>query len=268
MSFDTFANGGGSTLGDIVAGTSHGVTQSGMAGVMNIGEDRNWTSHPLAQANTYGYGRLAWDPDLASERITEEWVKMTFGHDPEVVETVSSMLLDSWRIYENYTSPLGVGFMCGSSISHRNHYDPDPEKRQEKYHHADKTGVGYDRTQATGSGFTAQYHPPAARVFESAETCPDELLLFFHHVPYTHRLHSGKTVIQHIYDSHHDGVEQAKKLRDDWRKLQGKIDPERYSEVLKRLDGQIEHATLWRDTIHRYFRAISEIPDAWRERPK
>jgi len=257
LEFDTRAEGPGSTLDKVVDGSLHGYAHSGMAGVANIGSDRNWTGHHLAQANMYGYGRLAWDPDISSETITDEWVRMTFGHDPEVVDTISRMLLDSWRTYENYTSPLGVGFMCNRG----SHYDPDPAGRQAKYHHADEEGVGYDRTQATGSGYTAQYHAPVARMFESLETCPDELLLFFHHVPYTHRLKSGKTVIQHIYDSHFDGVAQARGFRAAWKSLEGKIDYERYVHVLDRLDQQIEHATLWRDTINDYFLELSGIAD-------
>lgn len=261
LGFDTHAARAGSTVDRIVDGSLHGYAHSGMAGVANIGDDRNWTGHHLAQANTYGYGRLAWNPTLSSEEITGEWVKMTFGHDPEVVDTISDMLLGSWRTYELYTSPLGTGFMCGSKIKSRHHYDPDPAGRRSKYHHADKRGVGYDRTQVTGTGYTGQYHPPVARKFESVETCPDDLLLFFHHVPYTHRLHSGKTVIQHIYDSHYDGVNRAKGYREAWKSLEGKIDDARFAHVLNRFDAQIDHAILWRDTINKYFFEMSGIPD-------
>ena len=259
--FDTQAKGASSTLDKVVDGSLHGYKHSGIAGVANIGSDRNWTGHHLAQANTYGYGRLAWNPGLSSEEITDEWVKMTYGSDPKVVDTISKMLLDSFQIYEDYTSPLGVGFMCGSKKPHRHHYDPDPAGRQKKYHHADKQGVGYDRTKATGSGYTMQYHKVAADIFESLETCPDELLLFFHHVPYRHRLHSGKTVIQHIYDTHNDGAKRAEGLRKSWKSLKGKIDKERFAHVLGRLNKQIDHAYLWRDTINGYFEEMSGIPN-------
>lgn len=260
LEFDTHAKGEGTTLARIVDGSAFDYKYSGIAGVSNIGADRNWTRHPLAQANLYGFGRLAWNPDLSSEEITEEWVRMTFGNDPQVVETLSRMLLSSWRIYENYTSPLGVGFLCGSEDPHLHHYDPDPAGRQKNYHHADEKGVGYDRTKATGSGYTEQYPPPAAALFESLETCPDELLLFFHHVPYSHKLNSGKTVIRHIYDTHIDGVEQARGLKKDWESLRDSIDAERHRLVSEKLEEQIEHAILWRDTINRYFEEVSGIP--------
>jgi alpha-glucuronidase len=166
------------------------------------------------------------------------------------------MLLDSWSIYENYTSPLGVGFVCRSS----NHSEPAPDSR-EAFHHADRAGVGYDRTAATGSGYTSQYCEPVRKIYESLSTCPDNLLLFFHHVPYTYKLHSGETVIQHIYNSHYEGVKQAEGLRDAWMTLHGKIDEERYQHVLDRFDQQIEHAQKWRDSINSYFFQQSGIPD-------
>jgi alpha-glucuronidase len=181
---------------------------------------------------------------------------MTFSHDKEVVDTISAMLLDSYQIFENYTSPLSVGFMCDFR-----HYDPAPVMRQKNYHHADKYGVGFDRSKATGSGYTSQYHEPVTTVFESVETCPEELLLFFHHVPYTHRLSSGKTVIQHIYDTHNEGVRQVEGLRISWQSLKGKLDKERYEHVLKRLNKHVIHACLWRDSINRYFKKISGIED-------
>ncbi|MBA7684326.1 Xylan alpha-(1-_2)-glucuronosidase [subsurface metagenome] len=121
LDFDTYAKGPGSTVKKILSGSLFGYKHSGITGVANIGDDRNWTSHHLGQANTYGFGRLVWNPDLSAEQITNEWVKMTFGHAPVVVKTISKMLLDSWRIYENYTSPLGVGFMCETGP----HYNPD-----------------------------------------------------------------------------------------------------------------------------------------------
>jgi len=255
LEFDTRAKGEGSTLARIVDGSVFDYKYSGMAGVSNIGADRNWTGHPLAQANLYGFGRLAWDPDLTADEIAEEWIRMTYGNDPEVLEVLSEMLLSSWRVYEDYTSPLGVGFMCAG-----NHYDPDPAHRQKNYHHADEEGVGYDRTQATGSGYTQQYQPPVAAMFESLETCPDEHLLFFHHVPYTHRLKSGKSVIRHIYDSHVEGVGSVREFKKVWMSLSAKIDADRHSLVSEKLDEQIDHAIVWRDAINVYFAEISGIP--------
>lgn len=261
VDFDTYAAGEGSTVARTVSGELFNRPLGGFAGVANIGNDENWTGHLLAQANFYGYGRLAWKPTLTSEEITDEWVRITFGHDPQVVETISRMLLESWSIYENYTAPLGVGWM----VNPGHHYGPNVDgyeySRWGTYHFADCHGIGVDRTVKTGTGYTAQYHEPHASRYESLEECPDELLLFFHHVPYTHVLHSGKTVIQHIYDTHFEGVEQAAELVERWRSLEGKIDAERYESVLERLLEQAEHAKEWRDVINTYFYRKSGIAD-------
>lgn len=246
--FDTKAFGTGPKVSDVVDGTAYDYSHSGVAGVMNFGDDRDWTRHQLAAANTHGYARLAWNPDLAAADVATEWVRMTYGPDPRVVREVSTMLLSSWRTYEKYTSPLGCGFM----ITNPDHLYPDPAGNA-PWHQPTQTHVGFDRTAATGINFTGLYHPPVAAMYESLETCPDELLLFIHRVPYTYRLHSGKTVIQHIYDSHFEGLDEAGRLRSDWRSLRGRIDDERYADTLERLDLQFAHATLWRDTLVAYF---------------
>lgn len=261
ISFDTHASGEGSTVARVVDGSINGRPYGGFAAVSNIGDDTKWTGHLLAQANFYGYGRLAWNPELSSEQITEEWVRLTFGSDKAVMETISRMLLDSRIIYENYTSPLGIGWM----VNPGHHYGPNVDgyeySKWGTYHFADLLGIGVDRTVSTGTGYTGQYHDiPAAR-YESLQTCPDELLLFFHHVPYTHKLHSGKTVIQHIYDSHFEGVEQAEELMQSWASLRGKVDETRFTHVLSRLEDQVQHATEWRDMINTYFNRKSGIPD-------
>jgi alpha-glucuronidase len=263
LEFDTYAKGKGSQVKKVVDGSLYNYQYSGIAAVSNIGDDPNWTGHTLAQANLYGYGRLAWNPDLSAEEITNEWVLLTFGDDPEVVEQVSQMLLDSWRIYENYTAPLGVGWM----VNPGHHYGPNVDGYEYSpwgtYHYADRYGIGVDRTVRTGTGYTAQYFPENAEMYESLESCPDELLLFFHHVPYTHRLKSGETVIQHIYNTHFEGVEQAKQLRERWKRLKGKIDEKRYYDVLERLNIQVEHAKEWRDVINTYFYRKSGIEDKY-----
>ncbi|MFS8631684.1 MAG: alpha-glucuronidase, partial [Bacillales bacterium] len=245
----------------IVAGSLFNFKHSGIAGVVNVGSDYNWTGHTLAQANLYGYGRLTWNPDLTSEEIAEEWIEQTFGHDKEVIAKIKEMLLKSPEIYENYTAPLGVGWM----VNPHHHYGPNVDGYEYSqwgtYHFADWQGIGVDRTVKTGTGYTAQYHEPNASMYESLETCPDELLLFFHHVPYTHRLKSGKTVIQHIYDTHFEGVEQAQWLKETWESLEGKIDKERFKDVLERLEIQVEHAKEWRDVINTYFYRKSGIDD-------
>ncbi len=261
LGFDTQAEGKGSTVAEVAAGTLFGRPHGGISGVSNVGDDLNWTGHILAQANLYGFGRLAWNPLLASDEITTEWVVSTFGNDPFVVRTVSEMLSDSWPIYESYTAPLGVGWMVTPSV----HYGPSVDgyeySKWGTYHYADREGIGVDRTVKTGTGFTAQYHSAIFELYESVESCPDELLLFFHHLPYTHRLKSGKTVIQHIYDSHFEGFEKVAELRKKWMSLKEFVDPGRFGQVLERFDLQISNAREWRDEINSYFFRKSGIED-------
>ncbi|ALP36989.1 alpha-glucuronidase [Paenibacillus sp. IHB B 3084] len=281
LDFDTYAQGKGSTIKRIVSGSlgrngspaspsSTKYTNYGIAAVSNIGADTNWTGHLLAQSNLYGYGRLAWDPELSADEIADEWVRLTFGghrnrshtgNSKHLVPVIKKMLLDSWNIYESYTAPLGVGWM----VSPGHHYGPDVDGYEYSmwgtYHFADCRGIGVDRTIATGTGYAGQYFSPQADIYESTETCPDELLLFFHHVPYTHMLHSGQTVIQHIYDTHFEGAEHAANLRDTWVSLRDHLDEAIYAQVLERLEHQAEHAKEWRDRINTYFYRKSGIAD-------
>ncbi|MEO3755234.1 alpha-glucuronidase family glycosyl hydrolase [Streptomyces sp. B6B3] len=257
--FDTHGNGRGTTVARIVGGDAYGYSHGGVAGVMNLGDDRDWTRHQLAAANTHGYGRLAWNPALSSAAIASEWTRMTFGCDRRTVEEVTDMLLASWRTYEDYTSPLGSGFMIGDG----EHFDPSAEGNQ-PWHRADADGVGFDRTRATGDGDTGMYHPPVRDAYESLARCPDELLLFFQHVPYRHRLHSGSTVIQHIYDTHFSGRENVLTMRERWRALRGRVDASRHRDTLERLDLQADHSTVWRDTLVAYFFETSGILDEQR----
>ncbi|MBD8069062.1 alpha-glucuronidase family glycosyl hydrolase [Bacillus sp. PS06] len=261
LDFDTFTRGEDSTVKRIVSGELYQNRLSGITAVSNIGNDRNWTGHTLAQANFYGYGRLIWNPELTAEEITEEWVRLTFGNDPEVVDTISTMLLRSWSIYESYTAPLGVGWM----VNPNHHYGPNVDGYEYSlwgtYHFADCHGIGVNRTLKDGTGYTGQYFKENQDLYESLETCPDELLLFFHHVPYTHKLKSGVTVIQHIYNTHFEGVEQAEKLVEEWQQLAGKIDEDRFNGILSRLLEQAEHSKEWRDQINTYFYRKSGIHD-------
>ncbi len=261
LDFDTYAKGEGSPVKSVVDGSMYDYKYSGITAVVNVGNDTNWTGHTLAQANLYGYGRLIWNPDLSTEEITDEWVKATFGAEPQVVETITEMLLKSWSIYEKYTSPLGVGWM----VNPNHHYGPNVDgyeyDRWGTYHFADLQGIGVDRTVATGTGYTGQYFPENTSLYESVDTCPDELLLFFHHVPYTHQLKSGVSVIQHIYNTHFEGVEEAEELKNRWLALEGKIDDVRFRHVLARQEEQAEHSKEWRDIINTYFYRKSGIPD-------
>lgn len=261
LDFDTYAVGQGSTVAKSASGELFGNTYGGIAAVSNIGNDMNWTGHDLAQANLYGYGRLIWNPSLSAKVITSEWVQMTYGLLSEVTTTISNILLNSWSIYENYTSPLGIGWM----VNPDHHYGPNVDgyeySKWGTYHFADCKGIGVDRTVATGTGYTSQYRHPVAQRYEDLATCPDELLLFFHHVPYTYKLNSGKTVIQHIYDTHFTGALQAESLIHQWEKIQSAMDRDQYEDVLNRLKEQAEHATHWRDMINTYFLRKSGIGD-------
>jgi hypothetical protein len=247
---------------EIVAGKTFHRPLGGFVAVTNVGMDANWLGHPLAMANLYGFGRLAWNPNLSSATIAEEWTRLTFGNDPLVVRTISGMELASWGIYESYTGPLGAGTLTDITGPH---YGPGVESSERngwgQWHRADHEGVGMDRTMASGTGYIGQYSPAVQQLYETLGRCPDELLLFMHHVPYTYVLHSGKTVIQHIYDSHYEGAEKAAELVRQWKTLAGRIDEDRYSDVQRRLEYQAGHAIVWRDAVNNWFFHISGIAD-------
>jgi alpha-glucuronidase len=232
--------------------------------VSNAGDDPFWTGHPLAQANLWTFARLAWDPWADPAAVLDEWIDLTFPAAAEALRApLHAILDDSWRAYERYTAPLGVGFM----VRPGHHYGPDVDGYEYTpwgtYHFADRDGVGVDRTRATGTGYTGQYPQPWSDVYESRATCPDELLLFFHHVPYGHVLHSGRTVIQHIYDTHFAGAEAAEEMRRRWTA----VDPRSagaalHARVAERLDEQVRSAREWRDQVNTYFFRKSGVPDA------
>ena len=263
LDFDTYAKGEGSFVSKVADGSLFNMRYSGIAGVANVGDSPCWTGHPLAQANLYGFGRLCWNPEMTSKEIADEWTLLTYGNQGEVVMTVTSMLLGSREIYENYTSPLGVGWM----VNPGHHYGPNADGYEYShwgtYHYADLKGIGVDRTSATGTGYTKQYREPAAGIYENIQDCPEKFLLFFHHVSYNHKLKSGKTVIQHIYDIHFKGVEQVKDLLTQWSSLKGKIDEDIYSLVLEKLRIQLRDAKEWRDVINTYFYRKTGIQDIY-----
>ncbi len=235
---------------------------NGFIGVSNVGLDDNWTGNHLSQANLYGFGRLAWDPDLTSEQIAQEWSRLTFGPDPTVNEIVNRIQISSWRTYENYTGPLGLQTLTDIT---GNHYGVAVEASERngwgQWHRADEQGVGMDRTVSTGTGFIGQYQPEVAKQWEALATTPDDLLLFLHHVPYTYKLHSGKTVIQHLYDAHYEGAAEVATYARWWKLLDGKIDERRYHEILAQLEYQAGQATVWRDAVNNWFHRESGIDD-------
>ncbi len=262
LDFDLQLKRDGASVKEVVSGKTFGRTTAGFVGVANVGRDASWLGHPLAMANLYGFGRLAWNPNLSPRIIAEEWTRLTLGNDPVVVRTVADMQLNSWKVYESYTGPLGLQTLTDILGSH---YGPGVESSERngwgQWHRADHDGAGMDRTVATGTGYAGQYSPPVAKLYESFETTPDELLLFFHHVPYTYVLKSGKTVIQHIYDVHYEGAERAAQFVHQWQSLRGRVDEQRYSDVLARLEYQAGHAIVWRDAVCNWFFRMSGIPD-------
>ena len=262
LDFDMHATQSSTLVKDLVAGRLFHRPIGGFVGVANVGMDTNWMRHPLALANLYAYGRLAWNPDLTSAQIIEEWTRLTFGNDPLIVQTIDQMQLTSWRTYENYTGPLGVGTLTNILGPH---YGPGPESSENngwgQWHRADRQGIGMDRTVATGTGFIGQYSAQVQKLYENAADCPDDVLLFFHHVTYTHVLHSGKTVIQSMYDSHYAGAEAAQQNVAQWEQLRGKIDDARYQDVLELLRYQAGHAIVWRDAICDWLLGLTGIPD-------
>ena len=247
---------------EIVEGRSFHQPLGGFVGVANVGLDANWLHHPMAMANLYGFGKLAWNPDLSTDQIVDSWTRLTFGNDPKVVSTIDALQRDSWHVYEQYTGPLGIGTLTNILGIH---YGPGIDSAEHngwgQWFRGDSQGIGMDRTVVTGTGYIGQYPPELAKVYESLATCPDELLLFMHHVPYTHILHNGKTLIQHVYDSHYAGAETAATYAARWQQLHGLIDDERYEQTLDLFTYQAGHAIVWRDAVTRWFERISGIPD-------
>ena len=248
---------------EIIEGKSFHQLLGGFVAVVNVGLDDNWLHHPMAMANLYGYGKLAWNPDLTTDQIIDSWTRLTFGNNPLVVSTIDDLQRNSWHAYEQYTGPLGLGTLTDIIGIH---YGPGIESAERngwgQWIRADHKDIGMDRTVATGTGYIGQYPPELAKEYESLATCPDELLLFMHHVPYDHVLHSGKTVIQHVYDSHYDGATTAASYAPRWQKLHGLIDEERYQRTLALFQYQAGHAIVWRDAVSNWFLRMSGIPDA------
>lgn len=262
LDFDLRAQNQSTPVKEIIEGKSFNRPLGGMIGVSCVGRD-GWLGSPLAMANLYAFGRLAWDPNLSAEQIAQEWTRQTINNDPHVVYVVAKMLMQSWPAYEHYTGPLGTQTLTDPTGSH---YGPGIEGSERngwgQWHRDDAEGIGMDRSVATGTGFAGQYPPQVAKKYEKPATTPDNLLLFFHHVPYTYKLHSGETVIQYFYDSHYQGAEEAARLGEEWATLKGKVDPKLYEDVRARLEYQAGHAIVWRDAIVQYFLKESGIPDA------
>ncbi len=260
LDFHTYCKEGCDTVADVVSTRTFGNRLGGMAAVINTGNDYNWTGNDLAAANTYGFGRLSFDTSLSAEQIAREWIKMTYQLPSDKEDVLTDMLLRSREIYEKYTSFLGIGWM----VTPGDHYGPSVDgyeySRWGTYHRADHLGIGVDRTDR-GTGYAQQYYRQNAEMYNDPETCPEELLLFFHHIPYTYKLKSGKTLIQYIYDSHFEGEKEAEELSADWKGLEPYVPDSVFERVSERFDRQITNAREWRDQVNSYFFRKSGIPD-------
>jgi alpha-glucuronidase len=249
---------------EILEGKSFGQPMGGFISVTNIGLDANWLHHPMAMANLYGFGKLAWNPDEKLDDILDTWTRLTWGNDPDVVRTITAMQRGSWHVYESYTGPNGTGTLT-NILGY--HFGPGIESAERngwgQWFRGDKDAIGMDRTVSTGTGFAGQYPSELAAKYESLAETPDDLLLFFHHVPYNYKLHSGKTLIQSIYDTHYEGARAAGDYVGQWQSLKGKIDGERYRQTLRLFEFQAGHAIEWRDAVNAWFQHTSGIPDTY-----
>ncbi len=252
---DTFARGPGSFVARAIDGTLEGHERTGIAGVANTGRDLNWCGHHFAQANWYAYGRLAWDPGLGAKAIADEWIRMTWGHAPDLVATIRLMMMGSHEAFVDYTMPLGLHHLIGGD-----HYAPMPESSDPRradwsatyYHRADAWGVGFDRTRR-GSGAVEQYRSPVREQWSDRATCPEKFLLWFHRLPWDYELKAGRTLWQELVVHYTRGAEEAAQLENRWRALRGRVDGERHQAVLVKLRQQAEDAAAWRDKCLGYF---------------
>ncbi len=257
------AAGPGSTIARVIDGSLKLEHPSVIAGVANIGTDRNWTGHLLAQANWYAYGRLAWDQSLTPAQIAAEWTRLTFGPDAAVNATVNRMLLGSRETLVNYSMPLGLHHIMAEG----HHYGPGPwvdklgraDWTAVYYHRADDKGIGFDRT-ASGSNALGQYAPEWQKLWGDPATCPENLLLWFHHVPWDHRMKSGRPLWDELCLRYQQGVDEVRALRRDWDSLKGRVDDERFTHVAQRLARQELDAIEWRDACLLYFQQFAKRP--------
>ena len=260
---DTYARGKGSEVAKVIDGTIDGYRHTGMAGVSNVGTDRNWCGAVFACANWYAFGRLAWDPWLGSRAVAEEWVRQTLINESGVVAPVTEMMLGSRQAAVDYMTPLGLHHL----MARGHHYGPGPwvaggpraDWTSLYYHRADAAGIGFDRT-ATGSNAVSQYFPPVAERFGSLETVGDDYLLWFHHVPWDHRMASGRTLWDELLHRYQAGVDAVRRMQATWRSLAGRVDAERYEEVRAFLAIQEQEARWWRDASVLYFQTFSKRP--------
>jgi alpha-glucuronidase len=258
---DTYAKGKGSTVSHVIDGSLENHTLTGIAGVANIGNDRNWTGHPFAQANWYALGRLAWNPSLPSETIAEEWIRATFSNNENVVSTLKNVMLASREVTVRYMTPLGLHHIMGWN----HHYGPGPWIKDKPradwtsvyYHQADSLGIGFNRT-ATGSKALLQYTPEVQKIYSTPADCPEEYLLWFNHVGWDHRMKSGRTLWDELCHHYYAGADSVQWMQQQWDSIHKHIDAERYQQVKALLAIQYQEAIWWRNACVLYFQTFSK----------
>lgn len=266
---DTYTKGKGTTVAHVLADYSRSHALSGIAGVANIGTDINWCGHLFGQSNWYAFGRMAWNPELSSEEVADEWLRMTFNNTPAFVDPVKQMMMQSRETIVNYRNPLGLNHIMNFAT----HYGPGPWYKDnhwdaKDYHKADLEGIGVDRT-SMGSSVVNQYAPPVAEMFANLKTCPQKDLLWFHHLPWDYQMPSGKILWDELVAHYYQGAEEVRAMRRLWDSMEDKIDAQRFDHVRQLLKVQEEEATWWRDGCVLYFQTFSRRPiPASYEQPK
>ncbi|WP_439489931.1 alpha-glucuronidase family glycosyl hydrolase [Algoriphagus sp.] len=251
-----------STVGSILEGKETGQKMTLIAGVSNIGTDHNWTGHLFAQSNWFAFGKMAWNPEVTSHEIAEEWTKLTFGLDREVVSKVGEILMESHEAAVDYMTPLGLHHIMGRS----HHYGPGPwvmggraDWTAPYYHQADSLGIGFDRT-GEGSGALEQYAPEIVKKWSDPNQIPEKYLLWFHHLPWDFQLKDGNTLWEGIAYHYDRGIKEVREMQATWASLESKIDPEEFDHVKQLLEIQEEEAEWWRNACLLYFQTFSKLP--------
>ncbi|WES99518.1 alpha-glucuronidase [Chryseobacterium arthrosphaerae] len=269
---DTYSDGQGSTIAKITDGTLRPAKLTAISAVANIGEDNNWTGHHFAQANWYAFGRLAWNHQLSSEQIADEWIKMTFTDDQNFLNPVKEIMLSSRETAVDYMMPLGLHHIFAGG----HHYGPEPwgdykGGRQDwspvYYHQADAHGLGFNRTK-TGSNAVSQYFPPLNERYGNISTCPENLILWFHHVPWDYTMKDGKTLWDELCYTYDSGVKKVRDYQKTWDRMEPYIDKQRFADVQSKLKIQSKDAVWWKDACLLYFQTFSKKPIPYEiERP-
>ena len=236
----------------------------GIAGVANTGDDANWCGHHFSQANWYAFGRLAWNSELSSDSIAREWLEQTFTHEAAFVNPMTEVMEASREACVDYMMPLGLHHIFKAD----HHYGPEPQGSYPKfpiewcpvyYHKADTAGIGFDRT-TSGTDAVSQYRHPYDSIYNSLESCPEEYLLWFHHVPWRHTMKSGRTLWDELCRHYDAGVQQVKKFQKTWDKAEAFVDADCFKDVQSRLKIQARDAVWWKDACLLYFQQFSQMP--------